>query len=103
MNRLIEFSLTLITRKIQCLKDDVAGRGTVCQIDGTGKQNTPLPTEQVTLVSPFNILFCEINVSIGLARAICGPGKFCIENIFLASNVLLNVCPGINHCELMGS
>lgn len=43
MNRLIEFSLTVITRKIQCLKDDVAGRGTVCQIDGTGKQNTLSP------------------------------------------------------------
>lgn len=36
MNRLIEFSLTS-TVKIQCLKDEVAGRETVCHIDGTGK------------------------------------------------------------------
>lgn len=38
MNGLIEFSLTLLTRKIQCLKDEVAGRGAVCQIDGTGNE-----------------------------------------------------------------
>lgn len=37
MNRLIEFSLTLLIRKIQCLKDEVVRRGTVCKIDGTGK------------------------------------------------------------------
>lgn len=27
---------------------------------------------------------CERNVSIGLVCAICGPGKYCIENVFLA-------------------